>query len=117
MYRQWRFFQALIDNAELALAKADIGIAGRYALLDEEPSAERLREMVSAEFNLTRGAVLMIIGQPELLGATPWLHARSASGIPTSTRSISCRSNCLKRLRHIEDGESAEALASATWCG
>src|SRR5690606_16700789 len=31
MYQHWPFYQATIDNAALALAKADIGIARHYA--------------------------------------------------------------------------------------
>lgn len=33
MYRQWPFFNALIDNAQLDVAKADMGIAEQYAAL------------------------------------------------------------------------------------
>lgn len=33
MYRLWPFFQTLLDNAEVSLAKADLGIARQYASL------------------------------------------------------------------------------------
>ena len=31
MYRDWPFFRATIDNAELAIAKADLQVAEKYA--------------------------------------------------------------------------------------
>jgi phosphoenolpyruvate carboxylase len=75
MYRQWPLFRALIDNADLALAKADIGIAHRYGDLAKDHSAgEELWNQVSAEYELSRGAVLMVTRQPDLLGGTTWLQ-------------------------------------------
>jgi phosphoenolpyruvate carboxylase len=41
MYRGWPFFQATIDNATLALAKADMYVAHRYAELAEDDDARR----------------------------------------------------------------------------
>ncbi len=35
LYKQWPFFRAVIDNAELALAKADMTVASEYAALVE----------------------------------------------------------------------------------
>jgi phosphoenolpyruvate carboxylase len=75
MYKEWPLFKALIDNADLALAKADIGIAHRYGDLAKDHSAgEELWNQVAAEYQLSRGAVLMITHQPELLGGTGWLQ-------------------------------------------
>jgi phosphoenolpyruvate carboxylase len=75
MYDCWPLFRATIDNADLALAKADIGIARRYAELamDHEAGA-RLWDQVANEYRLSRGAVMMITRQPELLGGTAWLQ-------------------------------------------
>jgi phosphoenolpyruvate carboxylase len=75
MYREWPLFKALINNADLALAKADIGIAHRYGELAKDHAAgEGLWNQVAAEYQLSRGAVLMITNQPELLGGTAWLQ-------------------------------------------
>jgi phosphoenolpyruvate carboxylase len=43
MYQNWSFFQALIENVELDVAKADMGIAELYAELVED---ENLRETI-----------------------------------------------------------------------
>jgi len=74
MYRDWNFFRATIDNAELALAKTDLGIAVQYAsLADDSDSLAQIGAMISNEFLLTRGAILAITGNNELLDGTPWL--------------------------------------------
>src|SRR5262249_37843521 len=46
MYHEWAFFQALIDNAQLDLAKADMGIAELYASLVSDP---QLRQSIFTE--------------------------------------------------------------------
>ncbi|HVK81937.1 MAG TPA: phosphoenolpyruvate carboxylase, partial [Verrucomicrobiae bacterium] len=75
MYRQWPLFRALIDNADLALAKADIGIAHRYGELAMDHAAgEELWDQVRSEYDLSRGSVLMVMKQPDLLGGTAWLQ-------------------------------------------
>jgi phosphoenolpyruvate carboxylase len=75
MYREWPLFKALVDNADLALAKADMGIAHRYGELAKDHAAgEELWNQVASEYQLSRGAVLMITRQPELLGGTAWLQ-------------------------------------------
>ncbi len=55
MEERWPFFAALLANAEMACAKADLGIARRYFELwgDEEPR-ERIWSVVEDEFDRTR---------------------------------------------------------------
>lgn len=75
MYEQWPLFKALIDNADLALAKADIDIAHRYGDMAKDHAAgEQLWSQVRSEYQLSRGAVLMVTKQPDLLGGTTWLQ-------------------------------------------
>jgi phosphoenolpyruvate carboxylase len=74
MYREWPFFRATVDNAELALAKTDLGIAEHYAgLADDSESLARIGSMIADEFRRTRAAILEITGNAELLDGTPWL--------------------------------------------
>ena len=75
MYRQWPFFQAAIDNATLALAKADMYIAQRYAeLATDDEARRRIWQRIAAERDRTRQAILDIVGGGELLAATPWFQ-------------------------------------------
>jgi phosphoenolpyruvate carboxylase len=74
MYRGWPFFRATIENAELALAKADLDIAEQYAeLADISDTHVHVKQMVTAEFRRTLNALSMITGADELLDGTPWL--------------------------------------------
>jgi phosphoenolpyruvate carboxylase len=41
MYDGWPFFRTLLDNLEMALMKADLGIGRRYADLVKRPRAAR----------------------------------------------------------------------------
>jgi phosphoenolpyruvate carboxylase len=76
MYRQWPFFQATIDNAALALAKADMYIAGRYAELTADGELrQRIWNLIASERDRARQAILELTGGPELLSTTPWLQA------------------------------------------
>lgn len=74
MYREWPFFRAMIDNAELALAKSDLDIAAEYAsLADGDDNLQKIAAMIQQEFELSRRAVLALTEQEELLDGTPWL--------------------------------------------
>ena len=75
MYRGWPFFQATIDNAALALVKADMYVAGRYAELIESDEVRRACwSRMSAEYDRTREAVLDLVGGKDLLASAPWLQ-------------------------------------------
>ncbi len=70
-------FVDLIRNVEMALAKADLGIASLYSTLVPDPGLrERVFTKLRAEFERTRGALLTVARQNELLDENPVL-ARS----------------------------------------
>jgi phosphoenolpyruvate carboxylase len=63
-YRDWPLFTALIDNAEMSLAKTDRGVAEGYLALGERPE---LVERILAELDLSCGLVLAVLDQDRLL--------------------------------------------------
>ncbi|MBN2469738.1 MAG: phosphoenolpyruvate carboxylase, partial [Anaerolineae bacterium] len=68
MYRDWPFFTALVDNVELDLAKADMGIAARYAaLVADEALRARIFGAIEAEHARACAHINAIIGQARLL--------------------------------------------------
>jgi phosphoenolpyruvate carboxylase len=74
MHAGWPFFQTLIDNAQLTMRKADMGIASLYADLVEDPKIRRrMVGILGAEFERTEKAILSITGQKRLLGREPVL--------------------------------------------
>ncbi|MEQ9453837.1 MAG: phosphoenolpyruvate carboxylase [Phycisphaeraceae bacterium] len=75
MYVRWPFFTALVDNAELALAKCDPEIARFYASLGESPDRNlSIWRMIRDEVAVSTEAVLGITGRGGLLEGTPWLQ-------------------------------------------
>jgi phosphoenolpyruvate carboxylase len=70
MLRHWPFVKALVDDVEMVLAKADIGIAARYARLAGalEPV---FFPVIKAEFDRTVGLVLRLKGTTALLDEDP----------------------------------------------
>jgi len=75
MHRDWAFFQTLIDNAQLTLRKADMGIAELYAgLVADERLRKRILAVLAAEFALTEKAILAVTGQRGLLAREPVLR-------------------------------------------
>ncbi|QDT64640.1 phosphoenolpyruvate carboxylase [Calycomorphotria hydatis] len=109
MYAKWPMFRALIDNAELALMKADMGIARRYVeLIPEGDTAWEVWSLVENEFANSRDAILAITGHDELLGGIPWLrdsiHERNPYVDPLNLIQI----ELIRRLRAL-DAEQSEA--------
>jgi len=92
MYRQWPFFQALLSNMDMVLAKSDIAIASRYAELVKDSA---LRDVIFArlreEWHDSIAAVLEIMGQEMLLESNPLL-----------ARSIRNRFPYLDPLNHVQ---------------
>ncbi len=74
MYAEWPMFRALVDNAELALAKSDMQIAQSYAALTTEEDSDAVWQAISAEFEKSRAAILMIRNSSELLSSIDWLR-------------------------------------------
>jgi len=92
MYREWPFFEMLLSNMDMVLAKSDIAIASRYAELVEDVA---LRETVftrlRAEWKDSIEALLAIMQQEALLDRNPLL-----------ARSIRNRFPYLDPLNHVQ---------------
>ena len=74
MYAEWPFFHQLMENAEMSLAKTDLGIANAYAQLVESPSVrEKIFGMIAAEYDRATSTVLRVTQHRKLLEAQPVL--------------------------------------------
>jgi phosphoenolpyruvate carboxylase len=77
MYRHWPFFATLLDNAEVSLAKADLGIARCYASLVKSPAVrDKVFGLIEAEYARAVEMVLKVTERKTLLENQPTL-ARS----------------------------------------
>jgi phosphoenolpyruvate carboxylase len=75
MEDDWPFFTGLLSNAEMACAKADLGIGRRYAeLWEDAPVRDRIWAAIEAEFALTRAELLTVTGGERLLDREPVLQ-------------------------------------------
>jgi phosphoenolpyruvate carboxylase len=75
MARDFPLFLDMVRNVEMALAKADFGIARLYAsLVEDEALRDRVFATLEAEFNLTNRMILEITKQKSLLQTNPVLE-------------------------------------------
>ena len=68
MYRQWPFFRALLDNAEVSLAKTDLAIARQYAALVKPVSVRnKVFGLIEAEHARSVKMIMAVTGRRALL--------------------------------------------------
>jgi phosphoenolpyruvate carboxylase len=73
MYAKWYFFESLIDDVEMMLAKADLDIAAFYdGLVDED--LERFADEIRVEYELARTHIQKLKGCARLLDGDPTLQ-------------------------------------------
>jgi phosphoenolpyruvate carboxylase len=73
--RHWPFFAATLSNAELALSKADLGIAERYVrLVPDQELRRRIGNQLREEYDRSLRTILEITGQEKLLDREPVLQ-------------------------------------------
>jgi phosphoenolpyruvate carboxylase len=107
MDRDWPFFAALLSNAEMALAKADLTIGESYAgLVDDEALRDAIWAPIRAEHERTSELVLAVTGQARLLDRTPVLQRSIERRNPYVDPLSFIQVELLRRLRR--DGGSDE---------
>ncbi len=74
MYREWPFFRSTIDLMEMALAKADTGIAAHYDRYLVGPDLHDFGRELRARLTRAANAVLEITGHTRLLEENPVLR-------------------------------------------
>ena len=115
MVRSFPLFLDMIRNVEIALAKADFGIAKLYASLVEDVALrDRVFEVLEAEFNRTRRMVLAITEQADILERNPVLansiRLRNPYVDPMSLLQV----ELLRRKRAGEHSEELDRAITAT---
>jgi phosphoenolpyruvate carboxylase len=72
MYQQWPFFQALIENVQLDVAKADMGIAALYSeLVEDHALQEQIFTEITTEHERACHHICLVTDQQDLLDRTP----------------------------------------------
>jgi phosphoenolpyruvate carboxylase len=83
MYERWPFFNSLLSNMDMVLAKSDIHIASRYAeLVADIKLRESIFKRIQGEHQRSVARLLAITRQAELLAANPLLARSLRNRIP-----------------------------------
>jgi len=115
MYQGWPFFRAMIDNAQMALRKADMSIASLYTRLAPPEVAAVIFPRLQAEYDRTVAAVLRLTGQADLLDNEPWLQRSIRLRNPYVDPLNYAQIALLRRLRANGETDPDEALQRTVW--
>ncbi len=110
MYTGWPFFRAILDNAEMSLLKADMGIAALYSdLVPDRALAAAVFTRIDEEYARARVAILEATGHHELMDGDPVIqrsvHLRNPYVDPLNYLQV----EMLRRLRALPDPDGPEA--------
>ncbi|APE95777.1 phosphoenolpyruvate carboxylase [Halodesulfurarchaeum formicicum] len=73
MYESWPFFQTMLDNAALSLARTEMEIASEYATLADDDLQARIFPAIENEYERSKERVLDIIPREDLVDRS-WLR-------------------------------------------
>ena len=68
MVAEWPFFNALLSNMDMVIAKSDLALASRYAdLVDDKRLRNKVFEAIESEWHRTAEALTLITGAKQRL--------------------------------------------------
>lgn len=83
LYHEWPFLRSTLSNMAQVMAKADIGLAARYAeLVPDAEVGRRIHGVISEEFDLTRDMLLTVTEHSTLLYDNPALSRSVRNRFP-----------------------------------
>jgi phosphoenolpyruvate carboxylase len=110
--RDWPFLSSLLDNAEMSLAKADMGVARLYARLATGPGDDRRWDAIETEYRRTVSLLGRVTGRARLLDGAPVLQRSVALRNPYVDSLSELQVRLLARLRALapDDPERQRVL-------
>lgn len=111
MYSGWPFFRTLVDNLQMALAKADMLVAREYAHLAGDVGV-RLFADIEREYERSRRAVLQITGYGNLLDNKSVIQASIQLRNPYVDPLSFFQVRLLRQLRETANEEERALLLS-----
>jgi phosphoenolpyruvate carboxylase len=112
MYEGWPLFKIMLDNAEMSLLKADMGIASLYVdLVPDKQLAGEMFGLIRSEYDRTRDIVLAVSGHTSLLDEEPVTQTAVQLRNPYVDPLNYIQVEMLRRIRALPDPEGKEAQA------
>ncbi|GAB1422333.1 phosphoenolpyruvate carboxylase [Anaerolineales bacterium] len=107
MVKEWSFFKAMLQNAELDVAKADMGIVALYSdLVDDADLAQRMFKRITEEHQRTRTMISLITGQENLLDDSLAIQTSIERRNPYVDPLNYIQVDLLKRLRNMSENDA-----------
>jgi len=111
LYREWPFFQTILDSAQREMARARLSIAERYdALADPTLS---FHDTIVDDYDRAESAVLQITGQDALFDNSPVLKKSIRLRNPYTDVLNLLQLELLKRYRAADAPDTRDALREA----
>jgi len=111
MYEKFPFFHSLINNLQMALAKADMKIASQYAtMIKDDTIRERIFSQIEAEYNLTSELILKITNQNEILDNVPVIQESIRLRNPYVDPLSYLQVQLLQELRQIRESDDDDQV-------
>jgi phosphoenolpyruvate carboxylase len=102
LYRTWPFLASSFDNAEMILAKADMGVARLYARLAHATGDNERWTAIETEFERTVVLLLRVVGRERLLDHAPVLQRSIGLRNPYVDSLSELQVRLLGRLRSLD---------------
>ncbi len=109
LFRDSPFFRALINNAQLALTRADIDVAAQYAELADD-DAKAVFELIASEHERTVRRLLEVLDRQSLLGNRSHLMTTVKRRNPYVDVLSHAQIELLGRLRRSDSDDERQAI-------
>lgn len=111
MYTNWRFFRTVVDNAQLDVVKADMGIAEIYSrLVEGDAVRDEMFTWIKTEHSLTYKMICAVTQQAQLLETMGAIQTSIERRNPYVDPLNYIQVDLLRQLRNSDD-DSAESKA------
>jgi phosphoenolpyruvate carboxylase len=110
MHKQWPFFGTLMSNLDMVIAKSDLAIAARYAeLVEDKKLGKKIFGLVTAEWQATSNALVLITGETDRLASNPSLARSIEHRFPYLDPLNHLQVELMRRYRQRRDGDPENA--------
>ena len=109
MQASWPFFQSVISNLDMVIAKTDLAIAERYVqLVDDRELADTIFGEIVAEWKRVVHAIMVVTGENALLASNQTLARSLRNRLPYLDPLNYFQVELIKRYRAGDDSEEVQ---------